>query len=93
MAPEAQELTAFKTLFGTYQFKVMTFGLQGAPATFQRLMKHVLRNISEFSAAYMNDTVIFSQSWGEHMSRAAGSTINPKKPEKVAKNKVEYLGN
>lgn len=29
LAPEARELTAFKTPFGKYQFKVMPFGLQG----------------------------------------------------------------
>lgn len=83
-----------------YQFKVMPFGLQGAPATFQRLMNHVLRDLSEFSAAYLDDVVIFSQSSGEHMSqlqqvlqciRVAGLTINLRKCA-VAQKEVEYLG-
>jgi len=100
LAPEAHELTAFKTPFGMYQFKVMPFGLQGAPATFQRLMNHVLRDVSKFSAAYLDDVVIFSQSWEEHMShlqqvlqciRDAGLTINPQKCA-VAQKEVEYLG-
>lgn len=100
LAPEARELTAFRTPFGMYQFRVMPFGLQGAPATFQRLMDHVLRDVGDFSAAYLDDVVIFSQSWEEHRVhlqqvlqriRGAGLTINPHKCA-VARREVEYLG-
>lgn len=56
----AKEVTAFRTPFGLYHFKVMPFGLQGAPATFKRLMDKVLRGTSEFAAAYLDDVVIFS---------------------------------
>ncbi|XP_032442308.1 uncharacterized protein LOC116734877 [Xiphophorus hellerii] len=100
LAPEARELTAFKTPFGMYQFRVMPFGLQGAPATFQRLMDHVLRDVSAFSAAYLDDVVVYSQSWEEHLIhlqevlhriRLAGLTVNPKKCN-VAQREVEYLG-
>ena len=63
--------TAFVTPFRLYQFRVMPFGLQGAPATFQRLMDRVLRGLDQFAAAYLDDVVIFSSSWDEvsHMSR------------------------
>lgn len=100
LAPEVRELTAFKTPFGMYQFKVMPFGLQGAPATFQRLMDHVLRDVGDFSAAYLDDVVVFSQSWEEHRFhlqqvlqriQAAGLTINPHKCA-VAQREVAYLG-
>ena len=45
----------------------MPFGLQGAPATFQRLMDKVLHGQEEFAAAYLDDVVIFSETWSEHL--------------------------
>ena len=54
--------------FGKYEFLTMPFGLVGAPATFQRLMNGILADISTFTAAYLDDTVIFSQSWPEHLN-------------------------
>jgi hypothetical protein len=40
LAEGAQEKTTFARLF---EFTVMPFGLQGAPATFQRLMDRLIR--------------------------------------------------
>ncbi|KAL4008478.1 hypothetical protein ACER0C_002330 [Sarotherodon galilaeus] len=100
LAPEAKELTAFKTPFGLFQFRVMPFGLQGAPATFQRLMDQVLRDVSDLAATYLDDVVIFSQTWEQHVAhlrrvlkliKSAGLTINPHKC-KIAETQVEYLG-
>lgn len=51
LAPEAREYTAFRTPQGLFQFTVMPFGLQGAPATFQWLMDEVLEGTGSFSAA------------------------------------------
>ena len=52
--------TAFSTPYGLYRFNVMPFGLQGAPATFQRLMDQVLRGLDEFSTAYLDDVIVFT---------------------------------
>ena len=45
----------------------MPFGLQTAPDTFQRLMSMVLRVMSHFSLAYLDDMIIFSPSIKEYM--------------------------
>ena len=65
----------------------MPFGLHGAPATFQRCMDAVLRGLS-FVSAYLDDVVIYSDSWSDHLQhlrsvfirlRSAGLTAKPKK--------------
>uniref|UniRef100_A0A1X7TVH1 Reverse transcriptase domain-containing protein n=1 Tax=Amphimedon queenslandica TaxID=400682 RepID=A0A1X7TVH1_AMPQE len=96
----SQDKTAFVTPFGLYQFTMMPFGLQGAPATFQRLVDQVLRGTEGFAGAYIDDIAIYSETWEDHMEhveevltrlRAAGLTANPKKC-KFGMSEVVYLG-
>ena len=68
VADEDRHKTAFTSPFGLYQFCVMPFGLNGAPATFQRLMNEVVRDMENFAQAYLDDLVIFSDTWSEHLS-------------------------
>lgn len=42
LSSDSRELTAFKTPFGHYHFRVLPFGLHGAPATFQRMIDQIL---------------------------------------------------
>ena len=61
LAADTKELTAFRTPFGIFQYTMMPFGLQGAPATFQCLMDKVLEGAREYSSAYLDYVVVFSQ--------------------------------
>ena len=100
VAEKAREKTAFVTPFGLYQFRMMPFGLQGAPATFQRMMDQLLRGLEGFAAAYLDDLVIYSDSWEEHLLhikkvfdrlREAGLTAKPRKCQFAMKQCI-YLG-
>ena len=82
-----QHKTAFTTPFGLFQFKVMPFGLNGAPASFQT-MDQVINGLYNFTAAYLDDLVIFSNTCEERLEhiqsvlqrlRGAGLTAKPKK--------------
>ena len=100
MAAESQEITAFTTPYGLYEFTVMPFGLHNAPATFQRMMNEVLRDCRGFSRAYIDDIAVYSQTWQEHLShlrsvltclQLAGLTLKLPKCQFALK-KVHYLG-
>ena len=52
VAESAREKTAFGTPFGLYQFWMMPFGLQGAPATFQRMMDKLIQGMEDYTAVY-----------------------------------------
>lgn len=59
--------TAFNTEEGHFEFKRMPFGLKNAPATFQRLMNHILRKyINKICLVYMDDIIILGTSLQEH---------------------------
>ncbi|CEM35732.1 unnamed protein product [Vitrella brassicaformis CCMP3155] len=66
----AKELTSFVTPFGAFKFERAAMGLQGAPATYQRCMDNVLRNLSwDVACCYMDDLVIMAPTWEEHIRR------------------------
>ncbi|KAM4549940.1 uncharacterized protein V3H82_019144 [Fundulus diaphanus] len=100
LEPSSRPYTAFQTPAGLFQFTVMPFGLHGAPATFQRLMDRVLQGCGDCSAAYLDDVVIFSDTWEQHLQHLervlgkieqAGLTLNPAKCQ-WAKEEAQYLG-
>ncbi|XP_055944323.1 uncharacterized protein LOC129975294 [Argiope bruennichi] len=67
MDEESKRLTAFATHNAVYQWKTMPFGLAGASGTFQREMNRALKSHSEYAQAYMDDVVIYSRSFKEHL--------------------------
>ena len=59
--------TAFFTPFRHYEFKVLSFGLTNAPATFQAVMNDICRPyIGKFVLMCLDDIVVFSKSPDEH---------------------------
>ena len=100
LAEEDAWKTAFLTPRGCFEFTVMPFGLRNAPATFQRLMSEVLRDLTTGVAVYIDDVLVFSRTWEEHLRllRAvfvrlhnAGLRLRPKKC-RIALAEVTYLG-
>ena len=68
LEPKDREKTIFITRFGTYEFTVMPFGLCNAPATFQRLMNTILRDILwQYVVVYVDDINIGLRSFEEHL--------------------------
>ena len=67
MEEKSREKAAFTTPFGLFEFKVMPFGLHNTPATFQCMMDEVLKECQDFAKAYIDNVVIFSNTWEEHL--------------------------
>ncbi|EEZ99857.1 Retrovirus-related Pol polyprotein from transposon 17.6-like Protein [Tribolium castaneum] len=101
MNPDDIEKTAFSTENGHYEYLRMPFGLKNAPATFQRVMDNILREIqNEKYLVYLDDIIIFSTSLEEHIVRLkdvfeklrnANFKIQLDKSESLRK-EVAYLG-
>ena len=61
-----KEKSAFISSLGLLQFKVMSFGLCNAPATFQRLMDKMLDGLKyKKCLVYIDDIVIFGKTFQE----------------------------
>ena len=59
--------TAFSTKEGHWAYKRMPFGLKTAPATFQKMMKNVLRSLTGTSCfVFLDDIVIYANSLIDH---------------------------
>ena len=65
--PDSSPLTAFRTRYGLFEFKVLPFGLVNAPAAFQSTMSEVLGPlIDKCVLVYLDDVLVFSSSAQEH---------------------------
>ncbi|KAK3281817.1 hypothetical protein CYMTET_10413 [Cymbomonas tetramitiformis] len=65
MAPGDVEKTAFTTQMGSYEWLVMTQGLQNSPSQYQRRMQRALGHLP-FVRIFIDDVVVFSNTAAEH---------------------------
>lgn len=101
IAEEDRDKTAFYVPGrGTLRFKTTAFGLTNAPATQQRLVDKLLGNVDHRIFAYLDDIIIVSNTFEEHVSlllrvldklRKAGLTVNLEKCE-FFRSQLKYLG-
>ena len=63
----AREHTTFSTPFSLFQYKTMPFGTINSSATFQRLADKLLVGCEHFACAYIDDIVIFSDNFEDHV--------------------------
>ena len=100
MDEESVPLTGLVTPFRFFRWKYMPFGLRNAPATFSRLVTRLLLGLEYCSVAYLDDILIFSECWSDHLkhlrlvfqrSREAKLTLKLSKCEFAAA-ELDYLG-
>ncbi|KAH7621122.1 putative Transposon Tf2-6 polyprotein [Nannochloris sp. 'desiccata'] len=101
MAAADVEKTAFTTPYGLFEFLVMPFGLNNAPATFSRLMMNIFQDyINDFVLVYMGDILIFFKDEAEHekhlklvLDRLREKGLVAKKSKcSFFKTDIDYLG-
>lgn len=92
--------TAFITPVGLYHFNVLPMGLCNSPPTFQKVMTDALKACRSFSLIYLDDIVVFSSSYDEHLIylekvfqalQSKRIVLNPPKST-LAMTQIYYLG-
>ncbi|CDJ68079.1 OSJNBa0042D13.18 protein, related, partial [Eimeria necatrix] len=101
MAKEDRWKTAFRSVVGLFEYKVMPFGLKGAPATFQANINAYLQPLlGQGVIAYLDDVLIYSPDLPSHVTLLQqvlriflDQQFYPKFSKcKFAKRELTYLG-
>lgn len=93
--------TAFRTLHGSYQWNVLTFGLTNAVPVFIKVMEQVLRQfIGVCCVIFIDDIIVYSKTYDQHKKdvfnvlqaiQEAKLRVNWAKSEFLLK-EIKYLG-
>ncbi len=68
MDEKSSDLTTFVCPLGKYKYVRMSFGLKNAPAIFQAAVEAVLSPVNDISCNYVDNVVVYSDSWENHLS-------------------------
>ena len=101
LSKEDRPKTAFSTRDNHYQFTVLPQGITNGPATFQRIINHILGPTRwRYALAYIDDIIIYSRTFDDHLEhvneicqllKQARFRLNPEKCE-IAHTRTDYLG-
>ncbi|XP_044715680.1 reverse transcriptase (RNA-dependent DNA polymerase) domain-containing protein [Hirsutella rhossiliensis] len=105
MDPDSEYLTAFRTRFGTFRWKVLPFGLKVGPAWFQQFINAQLHDLLDRCAsAYADDVLIYSDKEEDHwkdcqevdylgvlLEAGVGLSVDPRKVRSIQDWKLEDL--
>ncbi|QED42786.1 ORF3 [Agave badnavirus A] len=100
MDPESIPWTAFWAIDGLYEWLVMPFGLKNAPAIFQRKMDQCFKGMEDFTAVYIDDILVFSETPEAHarhltqvlqVCEKEGLILSPTKM-KIGVSTIDFLG-
>ncbi|CAF4656160.1 unnamed protein product, partial [Rotaria sp. Silwood2] len=68
LSKEDRPKTAFSTHDNHYQFTVLPQGITNGPATFRRVINHILGPTRwKYALAYIDDVIIYSKTFEEHL--------------------------
>lgn len=99
MREQDKDLTSFVTPDGLYRFKVMAFGMINSAATFNRMMRLILRDMVH-TDSFVDDILVHTSSWEGHLVeikellrrlRSMNLTAKPLKC-KVGYQNLDFLG-
>jgi len=65
---DSRKFTAFWAGNCSYEFNRVPMGIKIAPAILQKLMTKVLRGTEDFTCSLLDDIVIFSDTWEQHVN-------------------------
>lgn len=101
LQPGEEHKTAFQTHSGHYEYRVMSFGLTGARATFQKAMNDTLASVlRKFALVFFDDILVYSptlESHAQHLQQILQLLLDHQWKVKLSKcsfaqKQLSYLG-